>query len=32
MTRVVPSAVAISAGALRVHVRAEGQMRVDVGK
>jgi len=23
---------AISAGALRVHVRAEGQMRVDVGK
>jgi Domain of unknown function (DUF4403) len=32
MNRVVPSAVAISANSLRVHVRAEGQMRVDVGK
>lgn len=30
--RIVPSAVAISGQALRVHVRAEGQLQVDVGR
>jgi hypothetical protein len=30
--RIVPSAVAISGQALRVHVRAEGLLQVDVGK